>query len=313
MKALITGPLGHIGSKLIHSIQPGEFEEVRLLDNLSTQRYSSLFNLPKGIRFEFIEDDIRTADLDKYLEDIDIVIHLAAITDAAASVDKKDLVEEVNFIGTKKVAEACARNKCKLFFPSTTSVYGTQEEVVDENCTVDGLKPQSPYADSKLRAEQLLMKIGLENHLKFIICRLGTIFGISIGMRFHTAVNKFVWQACLGQSITVWRTAMNQKRPYLDLSDAIKAIMFVMSNDLFNNEIYNVVSVNCTVKEIIDIIKKYIADAKIEYVESKIMNQLTYTVLNEKFKKTGFIFNGELEKGISDTIGILSGVVKINH
>jgi UDP-glucose 4-epimerase len=310
MKILVTGALGHIGSRLIHSLTPGQFDEVRLLDNLSTQRYSSLFNLPEGVKFKFIEDDICSADLDKYFNDIDVVIHLAAITDAAASVDKKDLVENVNFIGTRKVAEACVRNKCKLFFPSTTSVYGTQEEIVDENCTIDELKPQSPYADSKLRAEQMLMEIGQDKRLRFVICRLGTIFGVSVGMRFHTAVNKFVWQACQGQSITVWSTAMNQKRPYLDLSDAIKAIMFVVNNDLFDNEIYNVVSINSTVKEIIDIINKFIADTKVEYVESEIMNQLTYTVLNDKFKKTGFVFNGELGKGVSDTISILKGFVE---
>jgi UDP-glucose 4-epimerase len=310
MKILVTGALGHIGSRLIHSLTPGQFDEVRLLDNLSTQRYSSLFNLPEGVKFKFIEDDICSADLDKYFNDIDVVIHLAAITDAAASVDKKDLVENVNFIGTRKVAEACVRNKCKLFFPSTTSVYGTQEEIVDENCTIDELKPQSPYADSKLRAEQMLMEIGQDKRLRFVICRLGTIFGVSVGMRFHTAVNKFVWQACQGQSITVWSTAMNQKRPYLDLSDAIEAIMFVVNNDLFDNEIYNVVSINSTVKEIIDIINKFIADTKVEYVESEIMNQLTYTVLNDKFKKTGFVFNGELGKGVSDTISILKGFVE---
>jgi UDP-glucose 4-epimerase len=310
MKILVTGALGHIGSRLIHSLTLGQFDEVRLLDNLSTQRYSSLFNLPEGVKFKFIEDDICSADLDKYFNDIDVVIHLAAITDAAASVDKKDLVENVNFIGTRKVAEACVRNKCKLFFPSTTSVYGTQEEIVDENCTIDELKPQSPYADSKLRAEQMLMEIGQDKRLRFVICRLGTIFGVSVGMRFHTAVNKFVWQACQGQSITVWSTAMNQKRPYLDLSDAIKAIMFVVNNDLFDNEIYNVVSINSTVKEIIDIINKFIADTKVEYVESEIMNQLTYTVLNDKFKKTGFVFNGELGKGVSDTIAILKGFVE---
>lgn len=310
MKLLITGALGHIGSKVIHGIKPGQFEEVRIIDNLSTQRYPSLFNLPKGVKFNFFEDDICAADLDNYFMGIDVVVHLAAITDAASSVNQKDVVEEVNFIGTEKVARACIKNKCKLLFPSTTSVYGSQEEVVDENCTIDELKPQSPYAESKLRAEQLLIRLGKEGQLKFVICRFGTIFGISIGMRFHTAVNKFVWQACLGQPITVWRTAMNQRRPYLYLSDAVKAIMFIANNDLFDNEIYNVVSVNSTVNEIVDIIKKYIVDAKVEYVDNKIMNQLTYTVLNEKFKKTGFKYNGRLEKGISDTIKILNVFIK---
>ena len=40
-KILITGPLGHIGSKLIHNLKPGDYEEVVMIDNLSTQRYSS--------------------------------------------------------------------------------------------------------------------------------------------------------------------------------------------------------------------------------------------------------------------------------
>ncbi len=308
MKILITGALGHLGSKLIHNIIPGQFEEVRLIDNLSTQRYPSLFNLPKGVKFKFFEDDICTADLDTYFMDIDVVVHLAAITDAAASVDRNDLVEEVNFIGTEKVAKACLRNKCKLFFPSTTSVYGSQEEVVDENCSLEELKPQSPYADSKLRAEQLLMKLGLERQLSFIVCRLGTIFGLSIGMRFHTAVNKFVWQACMGQPITVWHTAMNQKRPYLDLNDAVRALLHIMEDDIFDNQIYNLVTVNTTVSEILDVIRESIPDMEIHYVENKIMNQLTYTVLNDKFKRTGFEFKGELRKSISDTIRLLNGV-----
>ena len=62
--------------------------------------------------------------------------------------------------------------------------------------------------------------------LRFITCRFGTIFGTSIGMRFHTAVNKFCWQAVIGQPITVWRTALHQYRPYLDLKDAVKAIVY---------------------------------------------------------------------------------------
>ena len=57
-KILITGSLGHIGSKFIHNLKPGDYEEIVLVDNLSTQRYSSLFNLPKGIHYSFYEEDI---------------------------------------------------------------------------------------------------------------------------------------------------------------------------------------------------------------------------------------------------------------
>ncbi|MDD5065981.1 MAG: SDR family oxidoreductase [bacterium] len=310
MKILITGALGHIGSRLIHSLKPGQFEEVILLDNLMTQRYSSLFHLPKGVLFKFFEKDICTADLNEYFKGVHAVIHLAAITDAASSFNKKEMVEETNYSGTEKVARACIQNGCRLVFPSTTSVYGTQKESVDENCSVEELKPQSPYAESKLKAEQLLIQLGNEKKLNFIIGRLGTIFGTSIGMRFHTAVNKFVWQACLKQPITVWKTAMNQKRPYLDLNDAISALLFIIKKDLFPNQVYNIVTANSTVKEILDLIKISIPHLNVEYVDSPIMNQLTYTVSNEKIKKQGFVFKGNLRKGIQDTIKLLKGVVE---
>ena len=309
MRLLITGALGHIGSKLIHSIRLGFFEEVRLIDNMLTQRYCSLFNLPSGVKFKFYEDDICRAGIGRYFKGVDVVVHLAAITDAASTFDKKELVEKVNYRGTKNVAEACLRNKCCLIFPSTTSVYGIQSDIVDEYCSLDELKPQSPYAESKLKAEQLLIKLGKASKLKFVICRLGTIFGTSIGMRFHTAVNKFVWQACMGKPITVWRTAMNQQRPYLDLNDAVRGIFFIMEHKLFNRQVYNVVTTNTSVAEIIKIIKKKIHDTKIEYVDCAIMNQLTYTVSSSKFKKEGFKFVGKMSQGIMDTVKLLNGIL----
>lgn len=308
MKILITGALGHIGSKLIRSIKPGLFEEVRLIDNISTQRYSSLFNLPRDIPFIFFEEDICTADIDKYFQGIDVVIHLAAITDAASSFDKPEQVEMVNIQGTEKVAMACLSSGSKLLFPSTTSVYGTQDNIVDENCIDKDLKPQSPYADSKLKAEKMLQKLGSEDGFKYVICRFGTVFGDSIGMRFHTAVNKFVWQACTGKPVTVWRTALHQKRPYVDLNDAVMAILYFIERDLFDKSIYNILTTNNTVQEIIDIIRESLPDLTVQYVDSKIMNQLSYNVSNEKFRKTGFMFEGDLRKGIRDTINMLHGV-----
>ena len=67
-KILITGALGHIGSKLIHSIKPGEFEVVHLIDIMLTQRYASLFNLPNDVNFKFYEEDILKADLAELLD-----------------------------------------------------------------------------------------------------------------------------------------------------------------------------------------------------------------------------------------------------
>jgi nucleoside-diphosphate-sugar epimerase len=309
MKLAITGAFGHIGSRVIHGISPGEFEEVLLIDNMSTQRYCSIFNLPQGIPFRFIEGDITSIDLPGLLRGKDVVLHLAAITDAASSFSKRDEVFRINLTGTELVAKACIKNGCSLLFPSTTSVYGVQTDEVDENCPEEGLKPQSPYAESKLQAEKLLADLGQSDGLRFLVCRLGTIFGKSIGMRFHTAINKFCWQATVGQPITVWKTALHQKRPYLDLGDAVQAIRHIIGNQLFHNTVYNVVTINSTVNDIIAVIRKYVPGLSVTFVDTEIMNQLSYQVSNRKFTETGFAFNGDLVKAVKETVDLLQGVM----
>lgn len=306
LKIVVTGGLGHIGSALIRDISPKLIQEVVIIDNISSQRYASLFDLPSKLNFKFYEDDIRTADLDKYFKGVDIVIHLAAITDATSSFDRQKEVEEVNLGGLKRVADACLRNKIRLFFPSSTSVYGSQAAIVDETC--QDLVPQSPYAETKLAAERYLKKLSKKG-LKFVVCRFGTIFGWSIGMRFHTAVNKFVWQAILGRSITVWRTAWKQRRPYLDLTDAVKAIEFFIIKDLFDGEIYNILTKNFTVEEIVKSIKVNIPSLKVVYVDTKIMNQLSYDVNCDKVEAVGFKSSGNLKKSLQIKINKLKSVL----
>ena len=255
MKIVVTGALGHIGSRLIREL-PAMFSEAEILmvDNLSTQRYCSLFNLPASGQYRFLEADVLAADLAALFEGATAVVHLAAITDATNSFQNKDEVERVNFTGTERVAQACLKTDCALIFPSTTSVYGSQADQVDENCPISDLKPQSPYAEAKLEAERLLQSLGEEKGLRFVTCRFGTIFGTSTGMRFHTAVNKFCWQAVMGQPLTVWKTAMHQYRPYLDLGDAVTAIKFITQKKLFDGRVYNVVTANSTISSIVDII-----------------------------------------------------------
>jgi UDP-glucose 4-epimerase len=308
VRIVVTGALGHIGSRFIRALPASALNsEITLVDNLSTERYCSLFDLPSTGRYEFHEADVLTADLDAIFAGADVVLHLAAVTDAASSFDHAAHVEQVNLRGTERVARACARQGSALIFISTTSVYGKSEGVVDEDCPEAELQPQSPYADSKLQAEHLLEQLGRTGGLRFVVCRFGTIFGTAIGMRFHTAINKFCWQAALGQPITVWRTALHQKRPYLDLDDAVRALEFIIQRRLFDNRVYNVVTINATVGEIVEIIRQEVPDTHVEFVDSQIMNQLSYTVSAKRFEDLGFRFQGSLEKGIRETLPLLAG------
>ena len=306
MKIVITGAIGHIGSYLIRDLAVQfPVAEIVMIDNMMTQRFPSLFNLPAVGRYRFIEADVTQIDFQSILKDAHVLIHLAAITDAAGSLDKADLLEANNYQATVKVAEACAKTDTRLIALSSTSVYGTQNEVVAEDCTPDELKPQSPYAVIKLKEEQLVAKQCAEGGLKAISCRFGTIFGTSPGMRFHTAVNKFCWQAAMGQPITVWSTPYDQKRPYLDHFDAARAIAFIIRKDLFDGRIYNVLTLNATVREIVDVIREFIPDLEVSSVDSPIMNQFSYEVSCKRFQDEGFTFSGSLRRSIGQTISLL--------
>lgn len=307
MKIVVTGALGHIGSRLVRDLPfffPGC--EIVMVDNMMTQRYCSLFNLPKEGRYRFIEADITKMELRPLLEGIDVVVHLAAITDAAGSFGRAEEVEQNNFNATRRIAEACAIERGHLITLSSTSVYGTQADMVDEDCTEDELQPQSPYAITKLKEERLVQQLVKDKGLKACICRFGTIFGISPGMRFHTAVNKFCWQAAMGLPITVWSTAYDQKRPYLDLGDACRALAHIIHKELFDGRIYNVLTLNATVREVVESIHTFVPSLEIQFVDSKIMNQLSYEVSDARFRATGYAPSGRLSETLKQELKLIS-------
>jgi UDP-glucose 4-epimerase len=300
VRIAITGALGHIGAAYLSQLRAND--DILAIDNLSSNHHAVLFakNLNRGVRFA--QDDILYADLDELLRDCDVVIHLAAITDAAHSHTNKDDVESVNFIGSQKIGMACARVGARMLFPSSTSVYGVSGDEVDEESMV---RPQSPYAWSKINAERALRAIP---NLRVSILRFGTIYGMSLGARFHTAVQQFAWNAAVGKPLEVWKSAWTQYRPYLFIGDAISAIRHVIDKDLFNNQVYNVLTGNHTVSEIVAEIQMYRPNLKISFTDSPIMNQLSYKTSREKFAKTGWTPAGNLQDGIREEMDWLSWV-----
>lgn len=312
MKITVTGGLGHIGSGLIRSnlVSLG-VSEIVVIDSLSTQRFGSLFNLSKIPKITFIDktiNQLNNNDLE-IIKGSKTLIHLAAMTDASDSVKKKDELFANNLDSTDTVIKLCIAEGIRLVFPSSTSVYGSQPSLVDEN-SLD-LYPQSPYADCKLQ-EEILIKKSIISGLNGVILRFGTIHGVSPGMRFHTVVNKFCLDYTLDKPLSVWRTAINQYRPYLALSDAIRAIQHVVTKDIYNGEIYNVLTENLTLQRIISIIEEIGGrQARIEYVDSPIMNQFTYEVSKQKFENTGFVYQGRVHEDIASTLKILDGIQNV--
>ncbi len=308
MRIVVTGALGHIGSRLIRDL-PSELPEaeITLLNHYSAQRYYTLFDLPAGGRYRFVGGDVLKEDLAALFRGADAVVHLASITRTVDGPVGKE-IEGLNVVATERVASACARTNVPLAFVSTTSVYGTRAARVDESCRPDELVPQSSYARTKLREEEAVQEAGRTQGLQFTICRFGTIFGFSPGMRFDTAVNKFCWQANLGQPVTVWRTAMEQTRPYLDVADASAALVFLLRRKLFDRGIYNVLTLNTSVSHILRVIRRDIPELEVRLVESERMNELSFEVSDARFRALGFAVRGDLPGAIALVLEKLRGI-----
>jgi nucleoside-diphosphate-sugar epimerase len=161
------------------------------------------------------------------------------------------------------------------------------------------LNPQSPYAESKINIENYLK----ENVSNYLILRFGTIFGISEGMRFHTAINKFCYEASLGRPLTIWKQNYKQYRPYLGLKDAVRALnQFLREN--YWNETYNVLTGNYKLKDIIKSISE-IVEINLNMVDTPLLNQFSYKVSDEKIKNIGFEPNENLNDNIIKTLRTL--------
>ena len=208
-----------------------------------------------------------------------------------------------NLNGTKKIVDFCKVKKIHLIFASSTSVYGDQSKIINSinNQNKDMINPQSPYAQCKIFEENYIK----QKLKKFTILRLGTICGISTGIRFHTAINKFSYQAALSKPITVWRKLFTKKRPYLVLNDFVRLIEFIIiKKNLFG--IFDAVSENHSVVDIVKMIKSYKKNLRIKFVNTKILNQKSYMVIPDLIKDNGFKFTGKVKNEIKKTISILS-------
>ena len=307
MNLLITGCCGHIGSYLADNVYKiKKIKKTILVDNIKSNRFCSLFNLSKNNKLKFYLRDVNKKNSLNDFKNINYVIHCASMTNAEKSFGKEKEMYKNNIDCLKNVIDFCKKNNSKLIHLSSTSVYGKQTDIVDENCEEKYLKPQSPYADIKLIEEKMLIKNS--SKLNYNTFRFGTIAGVSKGIRFHTAVNKFCLNASINENIFVYKTALNQYRPYLSLHDAFKVFKFCIEKDFFRNEIFNALSGNYTVNQILKKIKKYKKNIKIKLVNSAIMNQLSYHVSSKKLESNGLYLKGNIENDIKKTLKLLSNI-----
>jgi len=284
-KILVVGGAGYLGSILCRKLLDKNYQ-VRVLDNL-TYGDLGIKDLYSHKKFEFIKGDMRDIQtVMKSVKDVDAVIHLAAIVGDPASALKPQETIEINYLGTKMLAEVCKYSQINRFiFASTCSVYGaspTPETKIDEE---SDLNPVSLYAEMKLKSEQALLEISDEN-FKPTILRMSTLYGLSPRMRFDLVVNILTIKALKEKKYTIF--GGEQWRPNLHTKDAAEAYINCIESSIqiSGGKIYNVGSDDENYK-IIDIgkkIKQIIPDAEMEIDKGK-DDERNYNVSFEKINK----------------------------
>jgi len=175
MKVLVTGGAGYIGSHATESLIQSGYQVV-ILDNLS-RGFKSLLH-PKA---QFVEGDIRDTDLVIEIlkkNQIEAIIHFAAFTGVAESLEQPDLYYDNNFRGTLSLLQACEKAKVKYFiFSSTAAVYKDPgQKLVTEESEAG---PITPYGESKLMSEKMIAESASPLGLKYMILRYFNVAGAS--------------------------------------------------------------------------------------------------------------------------------------
>ena len=117
------------------------------------------------------------------------------------------------------------------------------------------------------------------------------------------AINKFCLNCALGKPLPLWKGMMDKPKPYLSLKDAFEVIKFTLNNNFFKNDVYNVLSENLTLMNIVKSFKYYNKKVKIAYHSSKLINQYPYMVSNQKFTSEAFKLKSKISSDIKDLSG----------
>ncbi len=223
MNILVTGGAGFIGSNLCYSLTSREDYNIIVLDNLSV---GSLDNLSDILdRIEFIKGDIRDYELlSKLISRIDVVINLAAIVSVPYSMEHPREVFEVNTLSVLNIINAMRRyNVSKLIHISTCAIYGEAKYLpIDEEHPKN---PLSPYAVSKLAAEELIKIYSREYGFKAIILRLFNVYGPRQGGGEYSGVIKiFIERLLKGKPPVIYGDGL-QTRDFIYVDDVSSIII----------------------------------------------------------------------------------------
>ena len=264
MTYLVTGGAGFIGSSLADDLLEKN-NRVVVIDNFCDFydpqiKENNIKNALKNDNYKLYRGDIRDKELLNKIfseNNIDIVVHLAAMAGVRPSIENPVLYQEVNCLGTQNILE-CMKEKriMNLVMASSSSVYGNSKTVpFKESDIVDFAI--SPYAATKKANEVMTHVYHKLYNMNVIMLRFFTVYGPR--QRPDLAINKFTRLMLEGKKIPMFGDG-STSRDYTYIGDIVDGIERSVNYCLNNSNVYEILNLGnsspVSLKEMINIIGK---------------------------------------------------------
>ena len=301
MDVLVTGGCGYIGSVLVPQLlDDARVETVVVLDDFSASSPRSLFGT-LGNGLVFYNGDVREyGDVETACRGVDTVIHLAAITGAGSTHERREETFATNLEGTRNVLNAAGKAGVEnVVLASSCNIYGrAPARDIDESVEPE---PLNPYAETKYQSESLLEEATDEFGFDGTALRMATNYGNAPGVRFNLVVNHFVFRALTDRPLTVYGDGSNW-RPFIHVRDAARAYKHAaLEPDNWAKGVYNVGSnaENYRIATIADIVSEEVAPVDISYLDDEHPGP-SYHVNFDRLGATGYEPEWTLREGVRD-------------
>jgi UDP-glucuronate 4-epimerase len=254
--ALVTGCAGFVGSHLTEALLAGG-HHVRGADCFNdnyaaSEKLANLAAARSHDGFELERVDVAAADLDRLLDGIDVVFHLAAEPGVRSSWGRRfDRFVHNNVEATQRLLEAMRRRPgLRLVYASSSSVYGESERLPTPEDAPP--RPLSPYGVTKLAGEQLCRVYHVNHGVGTVALRFFTVYGPR--QRPDMAFRRFCEAAARGGRIELSGDG-RQSRDFTYVGDVVTAIRAAATCRAAAGRAYNIgggspVSVNAALAEL---------------------------------------------------------------
>jgi nucleoside-diphosphate-sugar epimerase len=280
MKVLVTGHHGYIGSVMAPFLRDAGLT----ITGIDTFFYEGCDLIADRIDFPSARGDVRDLAADA-LTGFDAVVHLAALSNDPLGDLNARWTYDVNLNGTVSLARAAKEAGVPRFlFASSCSMYGAADlrELVPEEAP---LVPLTPYAESKVRAEEELAGLANEDFSP-VFMRNATVYGVSPRLRADVVLNNLVGWAFTTRTVKVLSDG-TPYRPIVHVEDVARAALALLNApvDVIHNQAFNVGadSENYRVSELAEITRDTVPGSTIEYAEGGGPDPRTYRVDFGKF------------------------------